>query len=82
MEKTPNINSNKDIRIIIEEQKTRDFLREYEELCKKYNRAFLPILNLIPYDPNDIANNDSSDSANQSDDSNKKESDFRRGKIK
>ena len=79
MEKTPNINSNEDIRIIIEEQKTRDFLKEYNELCKKYNRAFLPILNLIPYASNDTINNNSADSIGQSDNSNKKDSNSKKG---
>lgn len=79
MEETSNIDFNKDVRIIVEEQKTRDFLKEYNELCKKYNRAFLPILNLIPYASNDTINNNSADSIGQSDNSNKKDSNSKKG---
>ena len=29
-----------------EEQKTKDFMREYQELCKKYNRILVPNLSM------------------------------------
>jgi hypothetical protein len=48
------------------------------KLCKKYNRAFCPILNLIPYASNDTINNNSADSTGQPNNSNKKDSNSKR----
>ena len=37
----------------IENEKTLSFIKEYKELCVKYNRIFLPSLNIeiLPSDP-------------------------------
>ena len=50
MEETSNIDFNKDVRIIVEEQKTRDFLKEYNPGLRKKLGAFytpLPVVRFI-----------------------------------
>ena len=59
MERKPNLTQQNFLNAQ-EEQKTREFMREYEALCKKYNRVFVAGFQIVyanpPLNPIDTVN--------------------------